>query len=100
MNKDNPSVVVIGAGAIGGVTAAFLKKAGWDVKLVCKHKEIADRCSEPGVHVFGLKGDNWVQLKGLENIEDLEGPQDVVLLATKATECVDAARALLPFHPR
>jgi len=97
MNKDNPSVVVVGAGAIGGVTAAFLKEAGWDVRLVCKHKEIADRCTDPGVHVFGLKSENWVKLKGLENIKDLEGPQDVVFLATKATDCVDAARALLPF---
>ena len=70
MNQEDRSIVVVGAGAIGGVTAAFLKQTGWDVTLICKHKEIADRCSDPGLHVFGLKGEHWVKLKGLENIKD------------------------------
>jgi len=96
-NGNSTSVTVVGAGAIGGVTAAFLKKAGWNVKIVCKHQEIADRCAEPGIHVFGKKGEDHVQLRALKNITDLNGPQDVTLLATKATECVDAARELLPF---
>ena len=34
-------VVVVGAGAIGGITAALLVKGGYDVMLVCKHQEIA-----------------------------------------------------------
>ena len=30
---------IIGAGAIGGVTAAQMADAGYDIELVCKHKE-------------------------------------------------------------
>ena len=71
MQNPNISVTVVGAGAIGGVTAAFLKKAGWNVKIVCKHQEIADRCAEPGIHVFGRKGEDHVRLKTTRTITDL-----------------------------
>jgi 2-dehydropantoate 2-reductase len=97
METPSKSVTVVGAGAIGGVTAAFLKKAGWNVKIVCKHQEIADRCAGPGIHVFGKKGEDHVRLRALKDITDLKGKEDVALLATKATDCVDAARELLPF---
>ena len=35
-------IAVIGAGAIGGITAALMAEKGYDVWLVCKHMEIAD----------------------------------------------------------
>ena len=34
-------IVIIGAGAIGGITAALMRKAGEDVTLVCKHMDTA-----------------------------------------------------------
>ena len=37
MNEKKVSIAVIGAGAIGGVTAARLTRAGWNVEVVCKH---------------------------------------------------------------
>jgi 2-dehydropantoate 2-reductase len=33
----------------------------------------------------------------VKHIKDLSEPKDVMLLATKATECMEAARELLPF---
>ena len=70
-NANSTSVTVVGAGAIGGVTAAFLTKAGWNVKIVCKHQEIADRCAEPGIHVFGRKGEDHVRLKTAEELSQI-----------------------------
>ena len=35
-------IAVIGAGAIGGITAAFIKQAGWNIEVVCKHRELAN----------------------------------------------------------
>ena len=32
-------IAVIGAGAIGKTTAAFIKRAGWDLEIVCKHQK-------------------------------------------------------------
>ena len=33
--------LVIGAGAIGGSTAAFMTKAGHDVTVLCRREEVA-----------------------------------------------------------
>jgi 2-dehydropantoate 2-reductase len=96
MTQEKTKVTVVGAGAIGGVTAAFLAKAGWDVEIVCKHQEIVDRCLNPGLRVTGIRGEFVAPVKAVKQISDLSGPLDTVILATKATECVSAAQALLP----
>ncbi len=96
MLQEKTKVTVIGAGAIGGVTAAFLAKAGWDVEIVCRHKEIKEQCTNPGLHVTGIRGDFVVPVNALEQISDLSAPLDTVLLATKATDCIHAAKELLP----
>jgi len=45
-------IAVIGAGAIGGITAAFIKQAGWNIEVVCKHRELAvngnKKCTKNG----------------------------------------------------
>lgn len=97
MLDKHAAITVIGAGAIGGVTAAALKTAGRDVTLVCKHKAIADLAGTTGLSIGGIKGLQTVRLDAVENIADLKVPQDLVLLATKATDCVGAATDLLPF---
>ena len=43
MEEKQPGIAVIGAGAIGGATAAFMKKAGWEPEIVCKHRETVER---------------------------------------------------------
>ena len=37
MKKSDLKFLVVGAGAIGEITAAMLKKAGIDVEIVCKY---------------------------------------------------------------
>jgi 2-dehydropantoate 2-reductase len=97
MISKDAKITVVGAGAIGGITAAFIKKAGWDPLLVCKHQETADLSTAPGIHITGIKGDHTISLKAVNNISDLSGHQDLILLATKAYDCLEAAKALLPF---
>jgi len=97
MISKEAKIVFVGAGAIGGITAAFIKKAGWDPTLVCKHQETADLSMFPGVHVAGIKGDQTIALKAVKNISDLSGHQDLIFLATKANDCLVAAHSLLPF---
>lgn len=96
MKGKNSTIAVIGAGAIGGTTAAFLTKAAWDVELVCKHPETVALASTNGLHVFGVRGEHRVKVKAVREIGELTPGKDVILLATKATDCRDAARALLP----
>jgi 2-dehydropantoate 2-reductase len=96
MPDKSVNIAVVGAGAIGAATAAFLAKAGWNTEIVCKHQEIADLAQSPGLHVFGVKGEHYIGMRAVKDIKDLSGPKEVVLLATKATDCVEAAKELLP----
>ncbi len=61
-------IAVVGAGAIGSVTAAFISNNGWDVELVCKHQNIVDKALNNGLHVFGLKGDHQMKLKAVRDL--------------------------------
>ena len=96
MPDKSVNIAVVGAGAIGAATVAFLAKAGWNTEIVCKHREIADLAQSPGLHVFGVKGEHYVPVRAVKDIKDLSGPKEVVLLATKATDCLEAAKDLLP----
>ena len=50
-------IVVIGAGAVGGVIAAYLARERYDVELVCKHKENVESILNNGLRVQGNLGD-------------------------------------------
>ena len=95
---DSIRIVVVGAGAIGGVTAALMKQGGSDVTLVCKHQEIADIASGRGLHITGVKGEHTVHLNAVADIAELDGTYDVALIATKAYDMPACARARWPRH--
>lgn len=97
MGEQRKTIAVIGAGAIGGITAAYLKKAGYDVELVCKHQEKADQAMHEGLHLTGVRGEHHVKLNAVADIEQLSGKKDVVLIVVKAYDMPDAARRVLPF---
>lgn len=90
-------IVVVGAGAIGGITAALMKEGGNDVTIVCKHQEIADIAGGRGLHVIGARGEHTVHLDAVADIAELNGEFDLALIATKAYDMPSCARALLPF---
>lgn len=94
--QKNSNVAVISAGAIGGVTAALMKNAGWDPILVCRHQEIVDRATTGGLHITGLKGDRRVAVKAVRTTDELPEDIDIFFLATKANDCIAAAKTLLP----
>lgn len=96
MDAKNAKVLVVGAGAIGGITAGFLAKAGRNVGVVDKSRSIVDRIRLEGLHVFGVGGDFRVALPVYAGIEEVPGKADVVLLATKATTLPGVAEALRP----
>lgn len=89
-------IVIIGAGAIGGITAALMRKAGHDVTLVCKHMDIADLANGRGLHVTGFRGDMTVPVESVADIAELEGQFDLCLIATKAYDMPGCAKEMLP----
>ena len=96
MLTEKSKIVMVGAGAIGGVTAALISQEGYDLEIVCKHKDLVDKIKNEGIDIIGLKGSHQIRMKAVEKITDLSGPIDLIFLATKANDCVAAAKDLIP----
>jgi len=86
------SILVVGAGAIGGITAALLKKDGYDVEIVCKYPDYARHISEAGIEIDGVCGKVVEKIPAYASVSEVRSKKDLVLHATKATEMIEAAR--------
>jgi 2-dehydropantoate 2-reductase len=80
-------VTVIGAGAVGGVLAALLDRAGHDVSVVARGEHAA-AIAERGLHVTGGWGE-WRADVPLAT-PDSAGAVDLLVLATKAHDSASA----------
>ena len=88
---------IVGAGAIGGITAALLYRAGYDIEVACNSVELAEKIISRGLHVFGNKIDFKLALPAVAHISQFNGHKDIILLATKANDMLKAAQEALPF---
>ena len=87
-------IMIVGAGAIGGVCGAYLTEAGRDVALIEPHEEHRERIRK-GVIIDGSRGEMTVPLNAIP-WEEAQGPLELVLLAVKTTRTTDAIEALRP----
>lgn len=90
-------ILIIGAGAIGGVTAGILSHSGYPVTLVCKYPDLVGKIRNSGLEITGYKGNFHQTLPAVSEVKELEGKFDYVLIATKATDMPEAAKQVLPF---
>jgi 2-dehydropantoate 2-reductase len=90
-------ILVVGAGAVGGVTAGILAREHFDVTLVTKYAELAHKISLQGLEVSGYGGDFIIKIPAVAKVSDLEGVYDFVFMATKADALLNTAREILPF---
>lgn len=79
-------IAVIGAGAIGGVVAAFLKKAGEDVVLVGRGPQV-DAINKHGLTIKGVRGSETIQVPALTC---LDKSYDLVIFAVKTQDVEEA----------
>jgi 2-dehydropantoate 2-reductase len=86
---------VIGSGAIGGLTGAFLAKHGEDVHFVDVVPEHVAAINERGLFVDGVAGEFTVQAPA-SLTSDLTGPLDVVLVGVKSAHTDSAIDAIEP----
>ena len=87
--------VVLGGGGIGSVVAAFLARAGHDVRLVTR-----------GEHLHALRG-GGMRVGGLADfitevaaVTEARGDCDVLVLATKTSDTRTALASVEGLHPR
>jgi 2-dehydropantoate 2-reductase len=79
-------IAVIGAGAIGGVVAAFLKKAGVDVVLIGRSDQV-DIINAQGLTIKGVRGVETVKVVSMTR---LDKPYDLVIFAVKTQDIEEA----------
>jgi len=80
------AIAVIGAGAIGGVVAAYLKKAGEDVVLIGRSEQV-DIINAHGLTVKGVRGTETIKVQALTC---LDKPYDLVIFAVKTQDIEEA----------
>jgi 2-dehydropantoate 2-reductase len=88
------NITVIGGGAIGGITAAWLVRQGFDLTVVDPWKEHRLAMIE-GLEISGCRGEFKVPLTVIDP-SDLKGPLDLVFLAVKSMHTEPVLRRLLP----
>lgn len=90
-------ILVVGAGAVGGIMAAILAKERYDIWLVTKHPDLAEKIRNEGIEVSGYAGDVHITVPSVAEASELSGTFDYVFLATKADAMIKVAREILPF---
>ena len=96
IKTDNLSILVVGAGAIGGITAALLKKKGYNIEIVCKYDDYASLITNQGLDIEGAAGAFKVKIPAYSSVNQVIEKKDLVFLATKTTDMMEAARSILP----
>jgi len=89
-------ILVIGAGAIGGSTAAMMTKAGFDVTVSCRSEESALRLRQPGMKISGVRGEMFIPLNTVVGTDALGESYDYCIVSTKAYDTIPAVRSALP----
>lgn len=90
-------VLIVGAGALGGLVGAFLTRAGEDVTLLETNAARAHLLNTDGLQIVQSGGGEsiTVLLRVVTSTDGLE-PFDLVFIAVKAYQTEDAVKAALP----
>ena len=91
-------ITIVGAGAIGGTTGAYLSAAGHDVLLVDSVREHVDAINRHGLRISGIRGDRTFRVPA-RLPEELRGPLGFVILAGKAQHTEGALAPRVPLLP-
>ena len=85
-------IAIIGTGAMGSVYAGLLADAGLDVWAVDSWADHIEAIRRDGLRVSGASGERTAKLNATTDARQA-GPADLVIIATKAHNVEDAARA-------
>jgi len=93
MSFENPKVVVVGAGAMGGLFGGLLAEGGLDVTLVDAWPEHIERIKQKGIRIVGVGGDRDIPVKATTDGSEVKAA-DVVLFQCKAFANEGAANSV------
>src|ERR1041384_397865 len=87
-------ICVYGAGAVGGLMAAWLSRAGHDVSVVARGAQL-EAIRRSGLRVRSGGQETAFQMRAEQDPAAL-GPQDYVLVSVKAQSLADVAQRIGP----
>jgi len=93
MSLDNPTVVIVGGGAMGGLFGGLLSEGGLDVTLLDTWHQHVKAIREKGLSIVGYGGDRVIPIKATTNGGDIEA-SDIVLFQCKASANEAAAKSV------
>lgn len=96
MSEKGIKILVVGAGAIGGVTGGLIFRAGHDVRFLEKNGRAVERIRSSGLAVRTPKEKFTVSPPIFADVAEIGEGMDVILLATKATALPGAVIGLKP----
>lgn len=86
-------ICVMGAGAIGGITGAFMAENGEDVTLVDAYEAHVNAINNDGLRIIGDLGEHLIRVPALTP-DALDGTYDLIFLAVKGIDTDDALASL------
>lgn len=95
-SADGPRILVVGAGAIGGIVGAGLTRSGRSVTMATTNSEIGRALRERGFEVLGKESFRVPAGQVLGDVGDDAGRFDVVFLAVQPPQVEAVARSLPP----
>jgi len=96
MKNKKLKILVIGAGGIGGTTAAFIARAGYSIEVVDCLPGLAQKIEEKGLYVKTPKETFIQKIKAFSNIEEIKEKKDVILIATKVNSLQNLSTSIDP----
>jgi len=96
MEAKDLKILIVGAGGIGGITAAQIAKAGYNVEVVDCFPGLAEKIQTRGLHVFGNGHDYTQTIKAHSSLIDVTEAKDIIILATKANSLPVIGKLIQP----
>jgi 2-dehydropantoate 2-reductase len=93
MSFENPKVVVVGAGAMGGLFGGLLAEGGLDVTLVDAWGEHVSAIASKGLRIVGVGGDRAIPIKATSDAGTVKAAE-VLLFQCKSFANETAAKAV------
>jgi 2-dehydropantoate 2-reductase len=89
-------ILIVGAGAIGGLFAYFLIRSGQQVIMLESNPERVESIAKSGLQLEGISGEGTVQVE-IVGRPARAGKVDLVMLCVKSYDTGDALRDTTPF---
>src|SRR3990172_8156973 len=96
INANAPSVLVVGAGAVGAFYGSVLARAGAQVSVVCRSDFAAVARDGYSISSFQFGDYDFRPAQVVRSVADHKGAPDYLILATKMLEGEDRAKLIRP----